>query len=55
MLNDIDRTFCMENDKKNKTLFINYCNNTNIFQKWEWGRKNQTMLDNWLTAGAVLL
>jgi hypothetical protein len=55
IVKDLNRTLCMECKPSDQTLFINNCNNTNKFQKWEWGLKNQTMFDNWLTNGDKIL
>jgi polypeptide N-acetylgalactosaminyltransferase len=53
--NDVNGDFCMECSPIKQTLFLNRCNASNVFQKWEWGALNRTMLDNWETMGNKLV
>jgi hypothetical protein len=53
--NDSNGVFCMECDPVKQSLFLNVCNTSNVYQKWEWGALNRTMLDGWETMGSVLV
>jgi hypothetical protein len=55
LVHDLKRTMCLECDVVAQTVYINNCNVTNLFQKWEWGFTNQTMLENWNESGARTL
>jgi hypothetical protein len=44
-----DRNFinCIEAVPAESALYLRSCNETNLFQKWEWSFVNETVLDNW--------
>lgn len=46
---------CLEADVFEMKLIVDNCNSSNIYQKWEFGAVNLTMINNWDTYGATLL
>jgi hypothetical protein len=54
-MHDRAGSLCLEANTKESSLHVTACNQTNLLQKWEWSRVNNTMVDNWQVMGAKLL
>jgi polypeptide N-acetylgalactosaminyltransferase len=55
LLHDLRREYCLEGNPRQAKVFLNHCDDSNKFQKWEWSRVNRTMLKNWDTMGKRLM